>query len=166
MSTLPGSEIAVETKGTVHIVHSGELHLHFHFGDDELTAKLDQVLANQAIADERIQKMSVELDQLEAQAKTNEDAEAAAVTMLKSLADQINSMKNDPARLTKLTSDLKARADALGAAIVAGTPAGDSGGTASTGTGTGTSGGSSGTSGGTSGGTGAGTGTATEVGSA
>jgi hypothetical protein len=63
------------------------------------------------------------------QAKANEDAEAAAVTLLQALGTKIASIAAQLAaspqatQLTQLASDLNTSAAALGAAIVAGTPA-------------------------------------------
>jgi hypothetical protein len=67
--------------------------------------------------------MSAELDALTQQVAQNTDLEQSAVTLIQGLADQINASKDDPAKLTQLTSDLKARADALAAAITTNTPA-------------------------------------------
>ena len=66
--------------------------------------------------------MSQEFDDLIAQAKANTDAEAAAVALLNSLAAKL--LGNPTAQQVKdLGTQLKASADALGAAIVADTPA-------------------------------------------
>lgn len=85
--------------------------------------KLDRLLALVTSQTERITAMSVELDNLEAQVKANTDAEQAASELLHQLGDMIESMKTEPARLTKLAADLKARGDALAAAILENTPA-------------------------------------------
>ena len=66
---------------------------------------------------------SPEFDALAAQAKANTDAEAAAVTLLNDLAGRITAAAGDKAASLQLATDLKASADALGAAIVADTPA-------------------------------------------
>lgn len=67
--------------------------------------------------------MSAEMDALAAQAKANTDAEAAAVTLLNDLAGRVAATAGDRTASLKLASDLKASADALGAAIVTDTPA-------------------------------------------
>jgi len=66
--------------------------------------------------------MSAEFDALVAQAKANEDAEDAAVTLIQSIAASL-AANPTPAQVAQLAADLKTHADALGAAIVAGTPA-------------------------------------------
>ena len=67
--------------------------------------------------------MSVEMDALVTQAKANTDAEAAAVTLLNTLAASITAAAGDKAATLKLATDLNASSTALGAAIVADTPA-------------------------------------------
>lgn len=72
--------------------------------------------------------MSAEFDALVAQAKANEDAEDAAVALLNRLSALLLASPS-PAAVTALGQELKAKADALGAAIVANTPADSGGGT-------------------------------------
>jgi hypothetical protein len=65
----------------------------------------------------------------EAAAKSNEDAEDAVIALLTTLSDQIKTLaagSTDPAvtaRIQALADGLKAKSDALAAAIVANTPA-------------------------------------------
>ena len=66
--------------------------------------------------------MSAEFDALIAQAKANEDAEQAAIDLLNALAAKL-AANPSPAAVSALAAELKAKADALGAAIVADTPA-------------------------------------------
>lgn len=66
--------------------------------------------------------MSAEFDALTAQAKSNEDAEAAAATLLNTLAAKLLANPS-PAAVQQLGTELKASADSLAAAIVANTPA-------------------------------------------
>lgn len=67
--------------------------------------------------------MSAELDALATQAKTNEDAEASAVTLLNNLSGLITAAAGDKAKSLQLAADLKTSADSLAAAVVANTPA-------------------------------------------
>ncbi len=67
--------------------------------------------------------MSVELDALTAQVAANTAVEASAITLIKGLAAQIESLKTDPAALSALAASLKESADSLGAAITENTPA-------------------------------------------
>lgn len=77
--------------------------------------KLDALLLESRI-------MSAELDQLEAQVKKNTDVEESAIVLITGLATQIAALKDDPVKLAKLSADLKAKADALAAAILANVP--------------------------------------------
>lgn len=66
--------------------------------------------------------MAAELDALEQQVAQNTDLEQSAIVLIQQLADMISQVKTDPARLQKLSDDLKAKATALAAAITANTP--------------------------------------------
>ena len=67
--------------------------------------------------------MSVELDALEVQVAENTNLEASAIALIQGLADQIAAAGNDPAKIAALSTQLKASATALAAAITANTPA-------------------------------------------
>jgi hypothetical protein len=67
--------------------------------------------------------MSVELDNLTAQVKSNSDAIDSAVTLINGIADRIIAAGVDPVKLTALSDELKAKDDALAAAVTANTPA-------------------------------------------
>ena len=66
--------------------------------------------------------MSAEMDALAAQVTANTDAEASAVQLIQAIAAKL-AANPTPAQVTALASQLKASADALGAAVVANTPA-------------------------------------------
>lgn len=66
--------------------------------------------------------MSVELDALTAQVKSNSDALDSAVTLINGIADRIAAAGVDPAKLSALTAELKAKDDVLSAAVLANTP--------------------------------------------
>lgn len=66
--------------------------------------------------------MSDEFDALVAQVSANKDAEASAVAVINAIAAKL-AANPTPAQVTQLAADLKASADALGAAVVANTPA-------------------------------------------
>lgn len=67
--------------------------------------------------------MTAELDALKAEVTHVKDVELSAVTLIQGLAAQIAAAHDDPAALLDLTSQLHDSAEALAAAIVAGTPA-------------------------------------------
>lgn len=62
------------------------------------------------------------LDALAQQVEKNTSAESSAIAVLNDLAAKLADAKNDPVRIQALSDQLKASADALGAAIVANTP--------------------------------------------
>lgn len=70
---------------------------------------------------ERLKTMSKELDDLTAQVKSNSDLLSSAVTLINGIADRITAAGTDPAKLTALTTELKAKDDELAAAIKANT---------------------------------------------
>lgn len=84
--------------------------------DNNYTSKLEQIL-------KEITRMSIEMDALTAQVKANSDAVDAAVTLINGIADRITAAGVDPAALSALTAELKAKDVALSTAVVANTPA-------------------------------------------
>ncbi len=72
---------------------------------------------------ERLEQMSAELDALTAQVKANSDLLDSATTLINGIADRITAAGVDPVKLKALTDELKAKDDALAAAITANTPA-------------------------------------------
>lgn len=69
-----------------------------------------------------IKHMSKELDDLTTQVKANSEALDSAVTLINGIADRITAAGVDPAKLTALTTELKAKDDVLAAAVLANTP--------------------------------------------
>lgn len=92
----------------------------------EIGAMLDYIIQQEFFI---MSQLSDALDQAEAAAKANSDADDAAEKLLISLAQMITDLKaagTDPAtvaRITALSQALTTRASALSAAVVAGTPA-------------------------------------------
>jgi hypothetical protein len=66
--------------------------------------------------------MSAEFDALKQQVSANTDAEASAVMLINGIATKLAGNPS-PQEVNALASQLKASADALGAAVVANTPA-------------------------------------------
>lgn len=77
--------------------------------------KLDLIL-------ERLQHMSIELDNLTTQVRANSVAVDAAVLLINGIADRITAAGVDPAKLQALTDELKSKDEALATAVVANTP--------------------------------------------
>lgn len=74
----------------------------------------------------KVSNMSKELDDLKAQVTASIAVEASAVTLITGIAAQLAALiaaGSDPAALSALSAELKASADALGAAVAANTPA-------------------------------------------
>jgi len=67
--------------------------------------------------------MALDLSALEAEVARDQTVNASAITLLSSLAAQLEALKNDPAAIQALADSLKASQDALAAAVVANTPA-------------------------------------------
>lgn len=72
---------------------------------------------------ERLDIMSKEMDDLAAQVKANSDLLDSATTLINGIADRITAAGVDPTKLAALTTELKAKDDALAAAVTANTPA-------------------------------------------
>lgn len=71
----------------------------------------------------RIESMSKELDDLTATVAANDAAIDSAIVLINGIADRITAAGTDPAKLAALTAELKAKDDALAAAVTANTPA-------------------------------------------
>ena len=87
-----------------------------------LNNKLDQLLAATAGLSKELTIMAGELDTLETRVTETKDAEDSAILLLNQLADMLRAAASDPARILSLADQLKAKSDALGAAVVANTP--------------------------------------------
>jgi len=69
-----------------------------------------------------LEYMSQELDNLTAQVKANSDLLDSATTLINGIADRITAAGVDPAKLSALSAELKAKDDVLAAAVTANTP--------------------------------------------
>ncbi len=93
---------------------------------DRIERKVDVILQKLGVVLQSEKIMSAELDALTAQVKANTDVEASAVLAIKGLADKVAALAaagGTPAQFTELAAELKASADALGAAVPVNTPA-------------------------------------------
>lgn len=105
-----------------------DVHHHFHNEADQrimsalglLQVSID-ALKTQGEAN--MAAVNADFSALMDQAKKNEDAEDAAITLLASLAAKIEAGATDPVAMRQLATDLKTHGDALAAAIVVNTPA-------------------------------------------
>lgn len=97
---------------------------------DELSAKLDAVLALQSKTLEAVQLilkqevvMTAELETIKARVATTEDVEDSATQLLNGLSALILTLKDDPAAIAALADRLQSSAADLAAAVIANTPA-------------------------------------------
>ena len=77
--------------------------------------KLDLIL-------KELHHMSIELDNLTAQVKSNSDAIDSATVLINGIAARITAAGTDPVALKALTDELKSKDDVLAAAVTANTP--------------------------------------------
>lgn len=86
---------------------------------------LEALVSQTAGLQQEVRHMAGELDALEAQVKATTDAEDSAIALLQGLAQKLQEAINsgNPARIQAVNDSLKAKTDALAAAIVANTPA-------------------------------------------
>ncbi len=93
------------------------------FVHQESDKKLDTIIGLLQAIQTKENLMSAELDALAVQVKANTDLEASAVSLIQGIAAQLTALKNDPAAITALSTQLASSASALAAAITANTPA-------------------------------------------
>lgn len=95
---------------------------HFHHYPDlaEVKGEIEKL---RDLINERFETMSKEMDDLTAQVKSNSDLLGSATTLINGIADRIKAAGTDPVALKALTDELKAKDDALAAAVTANTPA-------------------------------------------
>ena len=67
--------------------------------------------------------MPLDLSALEAEVTRDESVDSSASTLLKSLFDEVEAHKNDPAAIQALVDRVRASNDSLSAAVAANTPA-------------------------------------------
>lgn len=84
---------------------------------------LDAIKAALSTIHQQGKHMSQELDDLTAQVTRNSEVEASALALINGIADRIAAAGVDPAKLTALTAELRAKDDELSAAVTANTPA-------------------------------------------
>lgn len=100
--------------------------IHHHHNDDPLAGASPlevECFFMLAYIIERLETMSVELDNLTAQVTANSTLLDSATTLINGIADRITAAGVDPTKLAALSAELKSKDDALAAAVVANTPA-------------------------------------------
>lgn len=129
---------------TVHHVYDGTVEVHYYFHGDaaqndqlaSISARLDllwnAIQTSVASILQREEGMNVRLDELTAAVQRDTDAESSAITLLKSLAEEIRSLQPTQQAIDQLANQINAQAEMMAAAVVANTPAQDSGTTTTT----------------------------------
>lgn len=69
--------------------------------------------------------MEAVIEQLRTEVERNSTVDASAITLLQTLADKIEQLKQNPTELQALVDSLRAQSDALAAAVVTNTPSED-----------------------------------------
>lgn len=99
-----------------------EIH-HYHHYDDDIRDDLTIIKSMLQNIQRKEVKVTMTLDELQAQVKANTDVESSAITLINGLAAQITANANDPVKVQAMADQLKASATALSQAITANTPA-------------------------------------------
>lgn len=69
--------------------------------------------------------MEAVIEQLRTEVERNSTVDSSAITLLETLADKIEQLKQNPTELQALVDSMRAQSDALAAAVVANTPSED-----------------------------------------
>lgn len=89
---------------------------------DRINNKLNYIIIGVDTNSIQNEQMSIELDNLTAQVKANSDLLDSATVLINGIADRITAAGVDPAKLSALSAELKAKDDVLAAAVAANTP--------------------------------------------
>ena len=88
-----------------------------HNDVDQLTAKLDVIIAALQSLNEKVIAMSAELDALSTAVHNSSTVIDSTVTLLNGIAARIAQLSTDPTALLALADEVNAKASALGAAV-------------------------------------------------
>ncbi len=92
------------------------MRIDIHFHDDEVKELLKQILHNQ-------NKIMATLQDVQDAVTAEDTVIDSAIVLLQGLAQQIADLKPNQAAIDALAADVKAKSDALAAAVTANTPA-------------------------------------------
>ena len=100
------------------------VHLHIK-PDQEVLARLDAIMDRLDLISENQESMMAIMDDLKASVQRNTDAEAAVVTLLQGISQQLKDAlaAGDPAAIQAVITQIDANTAAAAAAVVANTPA-------------------------------------------
>lgn len=87
-----------------------------------LNEKMDAVLSAVRFLTQGVRAMASDLTDITAAVTEETSVDQSILTLMTSMADQINSLKNDPVALAALATQIRANSAALSAAITANTP--------------------------------------------
>jgi hypothetical protein len=97
--------------------------VYFHNGDDELKAKLDQILAIVQAVQTQGKQIMATLADVQAAVTAEDTVVDSAVVLIQGLAAQVAALQPNQAAIDALAADIKGKSDALAAAVAANTPA-------------------------------------------
>ena len=103
-----------------------KVQVYHHFDDvvcERAVKKLDKILAIVRDLQRKEGAMSKELDELQLAVEENTSLDNSIIQLVDGLADQIEALKEDPAKLQALSDALKVSNQAIKDAILANTPA-------------------------------------------
>jgi hypothetical protein len=100
------------------------VHLHIK-PDHEVLARLDAIMERLDLVSENQENIMTVMDDLKAAVQRNTDAEAAVVTLLQGISQQLKDAlaAGDPAAIQAVITQIDANTAAAAAAVVANTPA-------------------------------------------
>lgn len=94
-----------------------EIHFHFHESADlsEVLSKLSLILSQQ-------EAQMASITELEAEVARNTTVDESAIALIEGIVARLEEAAGDQVKIDALTADLRARNDALAAAVAANTP--------------------------------------------
>ena len=110
----------------MHEIKVGDIHVHLHIKpDQEVLARLGAIMDRLDLVSSNQETMMSIMDDLKASVQRNTDAEAAVVTLLTGISQQLKDAlaANDPAAIQAVITQLDANTASAAAAVVANTPA-------------------------------------------
>jgi uncharacterized coiled-coil DUF342 family protein len=112
----------------------GGLHIHIHGHPDDETKKfMREMLATQQTIIQKLNKMADKFDVLTQEVTELGNVVDSAVTLLGSIADQVEEAKDDPEQIQEIVNNIRSKKDSLAAAVAANTSTPAGGGTTDTG---------------------------------
>ena len=100
-----------------------DIHIFHHIANDRLEAKLSEILHKLGLIEIQQDTIMATIDELTNQVTANTTVIESAIALIDGIAARIDAAGVDPVKLAALRDELKAKDDALAAAVSANTPA-------------------------------------------